>query len=158
VRAQLSIGIEPAASADAAALIAALDRDLIARYPDLPTNGIQEQGFEDRGGVFCIGRVDGSAAACGAFRPWEGRAEIKRMFVAQGFRGKGFGRVMLRFLESEAARRGFGEAVLETGTKQHEAIALYESEGWAKIPQFGPYLTAACSVCYGKALAARPKG
>jgi len=149
---ELSISIEPAASPDACALIAALDRDLIERYPGLPTNGIQEQGFEERGGVFAIGRVGGAAAACGAFRPWEGAAEIKRMFVARDHRGHGHGRAMLRFLEGEAARRGFTRAVLETGTRQHEAIRLYESEGWRVIPQFGPYLTAQMSVCYGKNL------
>ncbi len=150
--ATLAIAIEPAASPDALALIGALDRDISARYPGLPTNGIQEAGFESRGGVFTIGRVGGVAAACGAFRPWEDAAEIKRMFVAHGHRGNGYGRLVLRFLEAEAARRGFAHAVLETGTKQHEAIALYESEGWAKIPQFGPYLTAPFSVCYGKRL------
>jgi putative acetyltransferase len=148
----LVITIEPARSAAAGELIAALDRDLIERYPDLPTNGIQEEGFEDRGGVFAVGRMGGVPAACGAFRPWEGHAEIKRMFVARGHRGHGYGRVMLRFLEAEAARRGFARAVLETGTKQHEAIRLYESEGWTKIPQFGPYLNAQMSVCYGKDL------
>ncbi len=153
---ELSISIEPAASADAATLIAALDRDLIARYPGLPTNGIEEQGFEERGGVFCIGRVKGAPATCGAYRPWESNAEIKRMFVAHEFRGRGFGRAMLRYLEGEAARRGFARAVLETGTRQHEAIVLYESEGWTKIPQFGPYLTAHFSVCYGKSLRPGP--
>jgi len=162
MHADLAIAIEPAASPDACALIAALDRDLIARYPGLPTNGIQEQGFEERGGVFAVGRVGGVggaagvAAACGAFRPWEGAAEIKRMFVGHEFRGRGFGRAMLRFLESEAGRRGFTRAVLETGTRQHEAIAMYEQEGWVKIPQFGPYLTAQMSVCYGKGLGVAP--
>lgn len=154
--APLVIAIEPAASPDAAALIAALDRDLIDRYPDLPTNGIQEQGFESRGGVFAIGRVGGTPAACGAYRPWENAAEIKRMFVAHAFRARGFGRVMLRFLEAEAARRGFSRAVLETGTKQHEAIRLYESEGWTRIPQFGPYLKSQMSVCYGKTIGVGP--
>ena len=147
-----SITIEPAASPDACSLIAALDRDLIERYPGLPTNGIQEQGFEERGGVFAIGRVGGRAAACGAFRPWEDAAEIKRMFVSRDHRGRGYGRLMLRYLEAEATRRGYSRAVLETGTRQHEAIAMYQSEGWTKIPQFGPYLTAPMSLCFGKAL------
>jgi len=43
-------------------------------------------------------------------------------------------------------------AVLETGTKQPEAIALYTSSGYTEIPHFGVYKNEPESRCFGKEL------
>ncbi|HKV00216.1 MAG TPA: GNAT family N-acetyltransferase [Vineibacter sp.] len=153
---QIEIRIEAASSPAAGALIAALDDELRRRYPDEPTNGIDAESFEADGGVFAVGYVGGEPAACGAFRPYEKAAEIKRMFVASAFRGRGLGRLMLLFLEREAARRGFARAVLETGTGQPEAIHLYSAQGWQPIPAFGSYVGNPLSVCFEKQLGDAP--
>jgi len=42
--------------------------------------------------------------------------------------------------------------VLETGTRQLEAIALYSRAGFATIPAFGEYVGNALSVYMGKKL------
>jgi hypothetical protein len=42
--------------------------------------------------------------------------------------------------------------VLETGLKQPEAIALYESEGYLPTPKFGYYRHEELSVCMAKPL------
>ncbi len=102
--------------------------------------------------MFAVGYVSGEPAACGAFRPHETAAEIKRMFVAPAFRGRGLGRLMLQFLEGEAQRRGFVRAILETGIAQPEAIGLYRALGWQPIPAFGPYVGDPLSVCFEKNL------
>ena len=48
--------------------------------------------------------------------------------------------------------------VLETGDKQPEAIALYESSGYARIAGFGHYRGSPLSRCFGKRLrTARPR-
>ena len=44
--------------------------------------------------------------------------------------------------------------VLETGTAQPEAMALYESSGYARIENFGHYRWSPQNRCYGKPLAA----
>ncbi len=150
--ADVDIRVEPAASQAAASLMAALDAELRRRYPGMPTNGIDPTSFEARGGVFAIGYVGGEPAVCGAFRPYEDAAELKRMFVAPAFRGRGLGRRMLRFLERAAAQRGFARAMLETGTQQPEAIGLYRSQGWRPIPSYGPYVGDPLSVCFEKHL------
>jgi GNAT superfamily N-acetyltransferase len=144
--------IESAGSPAASRLIAALDGELARQYPGLPINGIDVAAFEADGGVFAIGYVDGKPAVCGAFRPWEDAAEIKRMFVMPAERGRGLGRRMLAFLEAESARRGFSRGVLETGNLQTEAIGLYRSMGWTPIPVFGPYVGSPISVCFEKRL------
>jgi len=150
---QIDFRIEPADSPVSLGLTEALDQELVRNYPGLPVNGIDVAGFEAGGGLFVVGYADGHPAASGAFRRYQDAAEIKRMFVVPAMRGRGMGRRMLQFLEDQAARRGFARAVLETGNKQTEAIALYESAGWHPIPPFGPYIGSPISVCFAKRLA-----
>lgn len=148
----LSIRTESAASRAARRLIDALDAELTLRYPGEPTNGIDAEDFEATGGVFLIGYLGTEAVACGAFRPTDGAAEVKRMFVAPAYRGRGFARDILRGLEAEAAVRGFPRAILETGIRQPEAISLYRAEGWRPIPCFGQFAGDPMSLCFEKEL------
>ena len=145
--------IESPGSAAAQSLMAALDEDIVRRYPGEPTNGIDVARFEAAGGVFVVCYVDDMPAACGAFRPFEDSAEIKRMYVAPALRGRGLARAILDFLEAEAARRGFSRAILETGRSMTEALGLYRSRGWTEIPTFGPYVGDPKSICFEKSLA-----
>ena len=46
---------------------------------------------------------------------------------------------MLAHLEATAAAAGAQALVLETGLRQPEAIALYESSGYTPVPGFGYY-------------------
>ena len=149
---EVDIRIESASSAVAGKLIAALDADLRRRYPDEPVHGIDAAAFETGGGVFAVGYVGGEPAVCGAISPYGDAAEIKRMFVVPGVRGRGLGREMLRFLEQEAVRHGYRKAILETGTGQPEAISLYRSQGWRPTPTFGPYVGNPLSTCFEKRL------
>ena len=125
----------------------------MSRYPGEPTNGIDATEFEAAGGVFVVCYVDDIPAACGALRPFEGSAEIKRMYVVPALRGRGLARAMLGFLEAEAARRGYARAILETGRQMTEALTLYRSEGWRETLVFGPYIGDPKSICFEKPLA-----
>lgn len=42
--------------------------------------------------------------------------------------------------------------MLETGTEQPEAVALYASEGYRPITKFGVYRESPQSICLGKPL------
>jgi len=68
-----------------------------------------------------------------------GYGEIKRMYVMPEERGRGIARALLRFLEEAAAARGVASFALETGNRQHEAIALYEHAGYVNCEPFGEY-------------------
>ena len=59
---------------------------------------------------------------------------------------------LLRALEADAAALGFRCVQLETGLRQPEAIALYEAEGFRRIPSFGQYENDELSVCFAKDL------
>ncbi|MFI8303960.1 GNAT family N-acetyltransferase [Streptomyces sp. NPDC085927] len=82
----------------------------------------------------------------------DGDAELKRMYVIEQMRGRGLARRVLAALEDDARAAGRLRMVLETGTKQPEAIALYTSSGYEPCEKFGYYRFHDSSRCYAKAL------
>jgi ribosomal protein S18 acetylase RimI-like enzyme len=63
---------------------------------------------------------------------------------------------VLAELERTAAAAGLQRVVLETGTEQPEAIALYTSAGYAPMPAFGAYASSPTSRYYAKPLVGAP--
>ncbi|MCF3136137.1 GNAT family N-acetyltransferase [Streptomyces olivochromogenes] len=117
--------------------------------------------FEPPKGAYLIAYdEDGRAVATGGWRSQEangeghedGDAELKRMFVIDAMRGRGLARRMLAALEDDARAAGRVRMVLETGTKQPEAIALYTSSGYEPCVKFGYYREYESSRCYAKPL------
>ncbi|GAA2456632.1 GNAT family N-acetyltransferase [Streptomyces macrosporus] len=82
----------------------------------------------------------------------DGDAELKRMFVIREARRQGLSRRILALLEEDARQAGRIRMVLETGTMQPEAMALYESSGYAPAEKFGVYRDEPNSRCYAKPL------
>jgi GNAT superfamily N-acetyltransferase len=82
----------------------------------------------------------------------DGDAELKRMYVVADMRGRGLARRMLTALEEDARAAGRFRMVLETGTKQPEAIALYASSGYEPCAKFGYYRHHEESRCFAKQL------
>ncbi|QNP72162.1 GNAT family N-acetyltransferase [Streptomyces roseirectus] len=82
----------------------------------------------------------------------DGDAELKRMFVIREMRGHGLARRILAALEDDARAAGRTRMILETGTEQPEAIALYLSSGYEPCPKFGYYRDYDSSRCYAKPL------
>jgi len=150
-----TIAGEPLSSPDAQQLIASLNAELSVIYPNPADNFFElaeEQTAGDRG-VFLLARVDGRAVGCGALRRIDATTgEIKRMYVAPAARGTGLGRRLLDELERHTCGLGLRRLVLETGTRQPQAIGLYRRAGFARIPCFGEYQHAPLSVCMAKAL------
>jgi putative acetyltransferase len=90
-------------------------------------------------------------AGCGAIKEYSpGVAEIKRMFVPLASRRQGVARRVLVELEEWAHELGYSACILETGKKQPEAIALYQSMGYVVIPNYGQYTGVENSVCMQK--------
>jgi GNAT superfamily N-acetyltransferase len=90
---------------------------------------------------------------CGAFKKFElGAVEIKRMYVLPECRQQGVARAVLGELEEWASELGYATAVLETGKRQPEAIALYQRGGYEFTPNYGQYVGVENSVCLRKEL------
>ena len=102
---------------------------------------------------FVIAWLDGQAVGCGAIRPIDNEVtELKRIYVRPVARGKGISRKILARLELLALESGFSKTKLETGDKQFQAIRLYETSGYERIPCFGIYAQNSDSYCYEKTL------
>lgn len=91
------------------------------------------------------------AIACGAFKLYDTDiVEIKRMYVNPICRGEGVASMVLMELEDWAKELGFKQAVLETGSKYKDAIALYLKNGYEQIPNYGQYVGSNLSTCFKK--------
>ena len=149
--------VDPRGTA-AAALIAALTRELAHRYAEEDGSGnFAPADVLGPRSAFVIATVGGRPVACGAYRPLEEPiAEIKRMYVEPSYRGRGLGRRVLADLEARARRDGYAVVRLETGSAQPEAIHLYESVGYRRIENYGVYQGNPRSVCFEKTLERLP--
>ena len=88
--------------------------------------------FRGPGSAWLVVYEDGVPVACGGLRPLTAdAAEIKRMFVASGARGRGLGRRLLGELEAIARADGRRRIRLVTTEALAEARALYRSAGYA---------------------------
>jgi GNAT superfamily N-acetyltransferase len=76
---------------------------------------------------------------CAGWRRHGADAELKRMFTTKAARGRGLGRRLLATVEESARAAGCARLILETGDRQPEAVALYESAGYQRIEDFGFY-------------------
>ena len=120
------------------ALEAELQQEYVERYGGVDETPIDPAQFAPPDGLFLVGFVGAEPVASGGFRRHDDEAaEIKRMYVVEDRRGVGYARRLLAELEARAALAGYRRIVLETGLRQPEAIALYESSGYHPIPDFG---------------------
>ncbi len=129
------------------ALVAEIQREFVVRYGSPDETPLDVTMFDPPAGAFLLGTLEGEPVAMGGWRRRPDvvalggsvAAEIKRMYVVPAARGRGLARAVLAALESSAASSGADVMVLETGLKQPEAIALYESSGYVPVEGFGYY-------------------
>jgi GNAT superfamily N-acetyltransferase len=142
---------------DAQQMITAALADLRVRYnsgsgDDTPVEAAE---FEPPAGCFLVARVGGAPVGCGGWRTLAtdpAVAEVKRMYTAPGQRGRGVASAVLRTLEDTARAAGRTRLVLETGSRQPEAIALYRKLGYEQIPNFGYYKDYPGCLSFGRRL------
>jgi GNAT superfamily N-acetyltransferase len=133
------------AAAPGADLLAAMEaelNDLYGRHGWGPVPGFDAAEARPPAGAFLVIYAGAQAIACGAVRRLdEDLAEIKRMYVLPAARSRGHARRLLIALEDAARRAGYERVRLDTGTDQPHARRLYESAGYAAIPDYNgnPY-------------------
>ncbi|MBU5942452.1 GNAT family N-acetyltransferase [Streptomyces sp. PAM3C] len=147
---------------DAAKLDAAVQAEYDIRYGDGgDATPMDPADFRPPNGIYLIAYdALGVPVASGGWRVQDaneegnrdGDAELKRMYVVEEMRGRGLARRILAALEEDARAAGRVRMVLETGTKQPEAIALYASSGYEPCEKFGYYRFHEDSRCYAKNL------
>ncbi|WP_447039218.1 GNAT family N-acetyltransferase [Streptomyces sp. DSM 118878] len=149
---------------DAVALNDRVQLEYAERYGDEgDVTFLDPSMFEPPRGLYVIAYDEhGTPLATGGWRSMDadseegyadGDAELKRMYVTPEARGLGLARRILAVLEQDARAAGRTRMVLETGTKQPEAISLYTSTGYTTAPtKFGHYRFDDLSLCYAKQL------
>jgi putative acetyltransferase len=134
------VAIETVDQPEAVALIQALDAHLEPLYPPESRHGLKIEALRATNVLFVLARDEGgSAHGCGAVALLPRYAELKRMYVRPESRGRGIADSIVRFLERQAADRGYGSVLLETGVKQLAALSFYERIGFVRRGPFGSY-------------------
>lgn len=137
---------------DAVELIAEVQQEYVVRYGDQDLTPVEPAQFAPPHGLFLVCYLEDDPVACGGWRVHGEDVELKRMYVAPRARGRGLARAVLAELERTALAAGYRRLILETGTRQPEAIALYRSAGYIDVPSFGYYAEEEESVHLGKVL------
>ncbi|MFF5427473.1 MULTISPECIES: GNAT family N-acetyltransferase [unclassified Streptomyces] len=148
---------------DAVKLNDAVQLEYVARYDDEgDLTPLDPSMFTPPHGLYLLAYDPlGRPVATGGWRTQDendegyadGDAELKRMYVVPEARGLGLARRILAALEADARAAGRTRMVLETGTAQPEAIALYTSSGYEPCAKFGLYRDYPNSRCFAKPLA-----
>jgi GNAT superfamily N-acetyltransferase len=122
----------------AAVLGEELQQEYVVRYGGTDRTPVAPGEFAPPDGAFLVALVAGEPAGSAALRRHDDRtAELKRMFVRARYRRTGVGRRLLAACEERALALGYRRLVLETGTKQPEALSLYTAAGYVPHPDFG---------------------
>lgn len=149
----LSIVSKPYNSPDAARLIEGLQDEYVLIYGSRDDSPVDANQFAPPRGDFAVGYVEGIPIAIGGWRLHDdGRAELKRMYVAEAHRGNRYARSMLQWLERSAAAAGVSVMVLETNQQHPAALNLYRSVGYEPVSAFGIYADDPGSVYLGRDL------
>lgn len=134
-------------------LIEEVQREYIARYGGRDETPVADDEFGPPRGVFMIVTSGGTTIGCAGLRRHDDdTVEIKRMYIRDAHRRRGHGRRLLHALEDRARALGYRRVILETGTPQPEALALYAGVGYAPIPRYGHYRRSPLSRCFAKDL------
>ncbi|MEQ1736285.1 MAG: GNAT family N-acetyltransferase [Rhodoglobus sp.] len=67
--------------------------------------------------------------------------EVKRVYVADDYRGRGISKALMINLQDRAVAAGMRSMILQTGALQPAAHGLYESLGYERVGVYPPYGT-----------------
>ena len=94
-------------------------------------------------GVTLLVLDDDLPVATAAVRPSHGAPEteweVKRVYVADDYRGRGLSKALMLDLHDRARAAGIQTMILQTGALQPAAHGLYESLGYERVGVYPPY-------------------
>jgi putative acetyltransferase len=136
-------------------LIAQLNADLFARYPEpgAVIFSLDPADIVEGTGALLMAVHNDRPVGCGAFRVLAdrpGTAEIKRMYVTPSARGQKIGAALLAELESRARAIGVERFVLDAGPRQPEALRRFERAGYVACEPWGEFIGKDLSICMSK--------
>ncbi|HJU18312.1 MAG TPA: GNAT family N-acetyltransferase [Stellaceae bacterium] len=128
--------IRPAQPADRAAVEAVVEAAYsvyVARIGKKPGPMLDDYGRLIGGGAVSVfAETDGAVAGILVLLPKPDHLLLDNIAVCPERQGRGIGRALIAFAESEARRRGYREIRLYTHEKMTENIALYQRLGFVE--------------------------
>ncbi len=128
--------IQPA-TAEQQSEIRALIFSILDEYGLEPAPKTTDSDLDDingfyEGGIFDLLILDdGAIIGTVGLKPKDGGvAELRKMYLKQKYRGRGFGKRLLKHAIARAKELGFRRIELETASVLEEAISLYEAFGF----------------------------
>jgi len=101
---------------------------------DVDLKDIEQSYFERGGAFYVLEEEDGSIiASYGLYLIDEQACELRKMYLLNAHRGKGFGKLLLEDALAKARQIGFKKMTLETASVLKEAISLYKSYGFEEF-------------------------
>ena len=139
----LTLATEPYGDDGPRRVVARAEAELVARYGSLDDGerGLTAAMFDPPAGAFLVARRGDAAGppvggvGVRAVAPDVG--EVRRLWVDPDCRGQGIGRALMDAVEGAARDLGLAALRLSTGGRQPEAVALYRTTGWQRVPVDG---------------------
>ncbi|HEY8041958.1 MAG TPA: GNAT family N-acetyltransferase [Polyangiaceae bacterium] len=138
----LRFAVVPTSHPHARQMLAGYYEEIRKRFGFDVSRQAAPEDMDPPGGRFVVAYEGETPVASGGIRSWEpGVCEIKRMWVAPQARRHGYGRQLLEAIESAAREAGFRRIVLDTLDSHTEAMKLYDSSGYQRVPRYNenPY-------------------
>lgn len=105
---------------------------------DFAENNVEElTSYKPPEGIFYILQIKDKIIGMGAFRKLKvDTGEIKRMYIRPEFRGRGFGKALLKQLLNKGKEFGCSRILLDTGLFMSAAQHVYSSAGFQEIAKY----------------------
>jgi putative acetyltransferase len=139
----LTIKLDDLSGPEIAALIGEHLANMAENSPPESIHALNLDGLKRPDVTFWSAWIDDELAGCGALKELDDQhGEVKSMRTAIPYRGKGVAKQVLAHLLEEAARRGYRQVNLETGSMEAFAPArrLYEGFGFTYCGPFADYV------------------
>ncbi len=133
--------IVPAGAADRAAAVAIITEYLEEIGDPIVADAVNqevERHTRERSHALLLAMAGDQVAACVQVHPLgsAARFEVKRLYVRSAFRRRGLAQELMRAAERFALDCGGSSICLDTKSRMHEAIALYEALGYEHIAPY----------------------
>lgn len=133
-------------------LIECSEREQAALYPPEVRFAFSPQQLVDGDVRFFVGCDGETPATCGGYGNYGTYGELKRIYVAPGYRGAGWADALIAACEDHARAEGLAMMRLETGLASPAAIRLYARLGYDDRGPFADYVENGSSVFMEKRL------
>jgi GNAT superfamily N-acetyltransferase len=93
--------------------------------------------YKSPNGAFFIIYSDENPIGCAGLKKFDEKScELKRMYIKEQFRGRGFAKTVIEFLLNEAKLLGYKEVLLDTNAVMPVAIKAYLKAGFTEIQPY----------------------